>query len=387
MSQYWYEFGDTTSTKKPAGIMYRNVIPAGLRINPSNVKGSSFIEVDASQVSTKLLNTPILMLERDFDEFELLVRSIQRSYHSGNTLYNGGRGIGVRCVEPASMESLPPSGLLLTIGSSNDSTNQRITRQYVLPNTDSNTGTATALPTTLNTQDLRARPVLTRIKVTNNTIQTRHWFEDTVEPNIWHLSHSHTFIGKKVYLGLPGCNVQGVLVGYSFVSIATESDAPLSEPLTFTRSGKIDSYYAGRSIRLRSPNSGRIYDESIIALDGSWSLTEIVCETVPHFNVFIAVDDGEILIPEDLSGDGYLGGDYPDGLVKENSAPVVGTIRVVLRGAFGSSRDGFVVAEVQTALDGSWRVDNLNRAYRYDVICRLEGYEDQIHSNIAPASM
>lgn len=387
MAQYWYEFGDVTAAKKPAGFLYRDTYPTWLGVSQATVLGNNYVELDSSKGGNSVSNIPVFMLDRDLEEFELLTMSLQRTYQSGNSLYNGGRGIGVRCVENINLDELPISGLLLCIGSSFNATYQRATRQYVLPNVDSNVGTATPLAVTPDTIDKALRPVMTRIKVTNSLIQTRHWYADTPEPTVWHLTYAHSFIGRKVYLGAPSGAERSVLIGYSFLSIATEGDEPLIAPLTRVRLGEISPYYAGRKIRLRSPSSGCIYDESIVSMDGSWALTEIICETVPYFNVFVEVNDGEVLVPDGLNGDGYLGGDHPDGLVKENSAPVVGTIRVVLRDNFGSSRDGFVVAETTTNQDGSWRVEGLNRAYRYDVICRLSGYNDQIYSNVAPKSM
>lgn len=384
MAQYWYEFGDCTPTKKPAGFLYRDLFPTALLANHATILGESYIELDSSQSPLISENKPVFMIERNFEECEILVKSLQRSYHSGNTIFNGGRSIGVSCIESS---DIPSSGLLLAIGSSNDSTNSRVTRQYLLPNTDSNVGTATPLASLTNTQDKALRPVMTRIKVTTTTVQTRHWYDNTEEPSVWHLTYTHSFTGKKIYLGTPRGNKGSVVIAYSFVSISTNEDVPLISPLTRVRSGKVSNYYAGKTIRLRSPNSGRVYSESTIGGDGSWSLTEIICETVPSFNVFIEVDDGEILVPENINGDGYLGGDHPDGIVKENNAPIMGTVRVILKDRFGSSRDGFVVAETVTNQDGSWRVDGLNRGLRYDVVCRLSGYNDQIYSNVAPEGM
>lgn len=387
MAQYWYEFGDLTPTKKPQGFSERNTFFPNLKMNISEINGSTYAEIDASAVDRDISNLPLFILDREFDEFELLARSIQRTYHGGNTLFNGGRGFGVCCPESISADSLPGSGLLLSISSSNDSTNHRVTRQYILPNVDTNAGSATPLPATPTTQDKAFRPVMTRIKVSKTQIFTRHWYEDAVEPDTWHLTYNHNFLGKKIYLGAPSANTKSVLIGYSFLSISTAMDSPLTSPLTRTRSGKLSKYYAGKTIKLCSPNSKKTYNTSVIQSDGSWSLIEIICETVTRFDVFIETDDGDIFVPNNLNGDGYFGGDFPNGIVTENNIPVQGIVRIILRDSFGKPSDGFVVDEVLADQDGTWRVENLNRSFRYDVVCRLHGYKDMIYSSVIPESM
>lgn len=83
-------------------------------------------------------------------------------------------------------------------------------------------------------------------------------------------------------------------------------------------------------------------------------------------------------------GPGYLAGTFPDGITSVLGTPETATIRVIYRPAAGAPGDGAVVAEVTSAADGTWRVDNLDPALRYDVICRKEGYNDLIWANVSP---
>ncbi|HIE1750410.1 TPA: hypothetical protein ACXJUT_001927 [Pseudomonas aeruginosa] len=45
-----------------------------------------------------------------------------------------------------------------------------------------------------------------------------------------------------------------------------------------------------------------------------------------------------------------------------------------------------MIAEVQSGADGTWRVEGLNTSMRYDVVCRLDGYQDMIVSGVTPAT-
>jgi hypothetical protein len=83
-------------------------------------------------------------------------------------------------------------------------------------------------------------------------------------------------------------------------------------------------------------------------------------------------------------GPGYIAGTYPGGITTLNGVPVSATVRVVYRGSSKRYTDGYLVAEVQSAPDGTYRIDNLNPDLRYDVIGRLSGKDDVISSNITP---
>ena len=83
-------------------------------------------------------------------------------------------------------------------------------------------------------------------------------------------------------------------------------------------------------------------------------------------------------------GNGYLAGEYPSGITTADGVPTGATVRVLYRPESGRPGDGVVVAEVQSAQDGTWRVDGLHPDYRYDVVGRLQGFNDVIMSNVAP---
>lgn len=386
MAQYWYEFGDLTPTKKPYGFLGREIIFPGLKMEVVNIRGQSYVEINSEDMEVQDgANLPIFIVDRDFEEFELLVLSLQRSYHNNNTTFNGGRGIGVRCASDISHSALPASGLLLSVSSSDNSANQRTTRLYALPNTSSNVGTATPLPTTPNTMDIRLRPMYTRVKVTASTILSRSWYADRPEPvSEWFLNHANTFFGRKIYLGCPSTGDKSVLVDYAFISIATGSDEPLLTPLTRTRTGKVSTNYVGKTVKLCSPNSKRIYDTATVQDDGSWSLTEIICETVPKFDVYLEGADGDIYLPENVSGNGYFSSSFPDYIVTEDGRPIAGEIRVLLRDDQDSQANGVLIAKTISDGSGQWRVDNLNPILRYDVVCRVGGYNDIIFTNVSP---
>lgn len=87
------------------------------------------------------------------------------------------------------------------------------------------------------------------------------------------------------------------------------------------------------------------------------------------------------------SGNGYLAGEFPGGTTTVEGAPVQAEVRILYRPAAGALGDGVVVAKTQSAPDGTWRVDWLDTALKYDVVGRLEDHNDVIVANVTPTSM
>lgn len=83
-------------------------------------------------------------------------------------------------------------------------------------------------------------------------------------------------------------------------------------------------------------------------------------------------------------GAGYLAGNDPGGLTTVENVPVSATVRVLLRTASGHPGDGVLVAQVQSASDGTWLVTGLDPALKYDVVGRYAGRNDVIAANVSP---
>lgn len=86
----------------------------------------------------------------------------------------------------------------------------------------------------------------------------------------------------------------------------------------------------------------------------------------------------------DFSGNGYLAGEYPSGTSTVDGVPVAATVRVLYRPIEGIPTDGVLVALTQSAPDGTWRVDGLDPALKFDVVGRKSGFNDVIMANVSP---
>lgn len=83
-------------------------------------------------------------------------------------------------------------------------------------------------------------------------------------------------------------------------------------------------------------------------------------------------------------GIGYFSGGYPDFITTVEGVPKSCHVRVLLRRHFGAPGEGLVIAEVESGANGVWEVTGLDETKRYDVVCRYEGYNDMILSNVVP---
>ncbi len=79
------------------------------------------------------------------------------------------------------------------------------------------------------------------------------------------------------------------------------------------------------------------------------------------------------------SGVGYLAG------LLQGRGSVSGTIRLHYHAPFTQPGDGDLVATTAVASDGSWLIENLNPALKYDVIARSTGFNDVITAGVTPA--
>lgn len=82
-----------------------------------------------------------------------------------------------------------------------------------------------------------------------------------------------------------------------------------------------------------------------------------------------------------LLGLGFLSGEFPSGITTVDSVPVPATVRVLLRAT------GELMAQVQSAQDGSWIVLGLEMGKLYDVVGRKEGFKDIIVSEVTPTAL
>lgn len=110
----------------------------------------------------------------------------------------------------------------------------------------------------------------------------------------------------------------------------------------------------------------------------------VVYSVTPPFPYFYLGKVVSSNAPIVKKGAGYLSSSFPEYIVSVEGVPTEGEVRVLLRSASFAGIDGTVVAITKSSVSGQWYVGGLNPNLRYDVVCRFDGYNDLIFSDITP---
>lgn len=86
----------------------------------------------------------------------------------------------------------------------------------------------------------------------------------------------------------------------------------------------------------------------------------------------------------DARGDGFLAGEFPNGITTNDGVPVSATVRALTRGENGRSADSVFGGEVVSNADGTWVIAGLNAQIPFDVVGRLAGKNDVVTANVLP---
>ena len=85
------------------------------------------------------------------------------------------------------------------------------------------------------------------------------------------------------------------------------------------------------------------------------------------------------------SGDSYFAGKLPDGLTTISGEPTSATVLCVVRNSTKYPHlNGVIVKKVESNLDGTWLIPDVDPTLTYDIIGRKTGYNDIIVANVTP---
>lgn len=225
------------------------------------------------------------------------------------------------------------------------------------------------------------KPHFLRVRRSGNSLLAKSWPADMAEPSSWSTSINNPDIKTRHVYIQTYSHEYGALV--QELAIATGGDsATLSSPPVAIATGFIVEPGVSKTVVLYDYETNiPVYTTATDATTGAWS-----CPVFSDRRLYARVEnstetDMSLLFTQ---GEGWLGGSPPEGGARVEGVPSPAVIRVLLRTEEGNPLDGFVIAEVATGRDGSWRVDSLDPSLKFDVVCRYAGYNDMILSNVSP---
>lgn len=83
-------------------------------------------------------------------------------------------------------------------------------------------------------------------------------------------------------------------------------------------------------------------------------------------------------------GQGYFSSSFPNFIVSVEGVPSIGEVRVLQHSTSIIESDGVLVAKTMSDITGQWRIYGLDPETTYDVVCRVDGYNDMIFANVKP---
>lgn len=306
------------------------------------------------------------------DSFEILMR-VYRSNVGTNNWGNGGLGLLFRQADVGSGENY----CYVSLGSGASHKSIFIRRYDTLgTSSDIYNSTVSGVGSQNTYFNWRVRREGTKTKV-------RAWADGTVEPTEWHI------------------DVTDELNKYSNVSIRAPFDSTVLDIIT-------DFAYAtdGDTAQFNLPvvtktvahqrSGATSYDHSIIKDRHTHNVLNIIPFNSSGTWIREIPDDWDFYIVDELlegtffdfrfaNGDGYLGGDYPDGIVTIAGVPAEADIDVRLRIPEDPVLDGKVIRQVRSSNVGTWNIPNLAQDLKYDVIARHDGEKDILAPDVTAA--
>ena len=242
-------------------------------------------------------------------------------------------------------------------------------------------GTATIINSAPSSLRLSYESFL-RVRRSGSNIYVKAWDSNVAEPSAWTLSTSHSSVACTcLYL-------QTYTASYRVIchelAIATNGDtATLTAPSLQEISGSIGADSATRLVSIIDAQTGFTCEAVLTdAATGNW--TAKLYHSRPVYAQISALAGTVTDIPL-AKGAGYLSSSFPDSITSVEGVPVSAEVRVLLRYPTLPRLDGRLIASTTSAADGTWRINGLNPAQRYDVVARLAGQNDVIMAGITPA--
>lgn len=315
------------------------------------------------------LYIPILK-DLPVDNFEVLLK-IYRVGVGTNAWVNGGFGLMFWQAEAASNENR----CYICVGSGSSHKNIFI-RRYDTLDTSSD-----LLSTTVSNLAAAGGTYFLRIRREGIQIKVRAWPDATEEPAVWNADVTDDINKYSHVLFKSGFDSQASDIITEF-AYATDGDTAQFNPsvpkktIAHQRSGATASDYS----LIKDSHTHDVLAIVRYNASGTW-VTSIPLQW--NFYIVDELLSGTFYDYRFAYGDGYLGGDYPEGIVTVGGIPAEAEIDVRFRMPDDPVLDGKIVRQGVANSAGIWLIPNLAENLKYDVVARREGEKDMLAPNIS----
>lgn len=219
---------------------------------------------------------------------------------------------------------------------------------------------------------LRARKELSALKL-------KAWYEGDLEPSSWGINVTDsTYKLDSIDFQVGPYNQ---LISIKKLAYATNGDTASFDlpPVVDVMAGTVTNVKNGDIVNIHDLATHNIVDSIILPSSGAW--TSNLYNNRPVYAKIERANGSEYDFLFAKYGGTYLGGDYPDGSVKDDGVPSAGEISVLYR-SDDPILGGATIAKVSVPQSGEWRVLGLQPNVPFDVVARKLNRKDVVVSSV-----
>ena len=217
-----------------------------------------------------------------------------------------------------------------------------------------------------------------RIRVSDNVVSVKIWRDIDGEPTDWLSVSNH-----------PGLNVTNF--GYFFygdslrtiikdVAYATNGDsATFHQDVIDVVAGTVLGAKVGDVVNIHEVATHNIINSIELHESGAWQAD--IYNNRPVYARIERANGSEYDLLFAKYGNTYLGGDYPDGAIKDDGVPSTGEVSILYK-SDDPILGGVTIAKVSAAQSGEWRVSGLQPNVPFDVVARKPNRKDVVVSGV-----
>lgn len=219
---------------------------------------------------------------------------------------------------------------------------------------------------------LRARKELSALKL-------KAWYEGDIEPSSWGINITDsTYKLDAIDFQIGSYNQ---LISIKGLAYATKGDTASFDlpPVVDIMAGTVPNVKDGDIVNIHDLTTHNIVDSISLPSSGAW--TSNLYNNRPVYARIERAGGSEYDFLFAKYGGAYLGGDYPNGSVKDDGVPSAGEVSVLYR-SDDPILGGATIAKVSAPTSGEWRVSGLQPNVPFDVVARKPNRKDVIVSEV-----
>lgn len=218
-----------------------------------------------------------------------------------------------------------------------------------------------------------------RARRQGSTLSFKIWNKGSAEPVSWGitLNNSDVVVDSVGFF----CYSDSQSIRINQLAYATNGDTATFDlpPVVDIVAGNVPDSKAGDIVNIHDLATHDIVESIALPRSGSWQST--LYDNRPVYARIERASGSEYDLLFAKYGGTYLGGDYPDGSLKDDGVPSTGEVSILYK-SDDPILGGATIAKVSAQPSGEWRVSGLQPNVPFDVVARKPDRKDVVVSGV-----